>query len=188
MASRVSCVSSTSLRNLVVSFTGAGVKIALQPLRLRLACALLLLVGLGLLHSSHKAFDLQQSRSESRGCRLGGNSKPITTITTYGKEAPTPAESDCGHIILATLQGTLALFDNHWIRALWLFNQPVNWPQSFSSLSSPPIIEIKEHSDAPLNNSQHTAVTRMLSSSLNTCLTLIQGPPGTGKTTVIATY
>jgi hypothetical protein len=111
--------------------------------------------------------------------------KSIAKITTIGKEAPTRAEFNRGLAILATLQGTLHFFDNHWIRALWLPNQAVNRPEPSSDSS---IIEIQEHSDAPLNDSQRTAVTRMLSSSPNTHLTLVQGPPGTGKTTVISTY
>src|SRR5579863_1543580 len=36
------------------------------------------------LHSARKAFDLQQSRSESRGCRLGGNTYQNLFVTrTY---------------------------------------------------------------------------------------------------------
>jgi AAA domain len=142
-------------------------------------------------HNSSTSFSLS-----SDGAKVYGKSayievehnlegKSIAKITTIGKEAPTRAEFNRGLAVLATLQGTLPFFDNHWIRALWLPNQPVNWPEPSSDSS---IIEIQEHSDAPLNDSQHTAVTRMLSSSPNTHLTLVQGPPGTGKTTVIASY
>src|SRR5579863_5540706 len=73
-ASRVSCV----------SIYPCAIYSSSEPVRLlcksqnspteSYVCTLLLLVGLGIvLHLSHKAFDLQQSRSESRGCRLGGN-------------------------------------------------------------------------------------------------------------------
>ena len=79
----------------------------------------------------------------------------ITSITSVGKEAPTQAELNYGLAILATLEGTLPLFDNHWIRALYLPNQPINWPESFTPPPDSPIIEIQEHVDAPLNNSQH---------------------------------
>jgi regulator of nonsense transcripts 1 len=109
--------------------------------------------------------------------------KSVTSITTIGKEAPTRAEADRWLAILSMLQGALPLLDNHWMRALWCPSQPVNWPESFFPPSDSPTIEIQQHPDALLNDSQHTAITRMLSSHL----TLVQGPPGTGKTTVIAT-
>jgi|SRR5712672_1493501 len=110
--------------------------------------------------------------------------KNIVSITTYGKDGPTRAEQDRNLSLLSMLQGTLTLFDNHWMKALWQPSQPVDWPDSFSSPDSP-TIEIKQHPDAPLNNSQMSAITSMLSSSP---ISLVQGPPGTGKTTVIATY
>jgi len=114
--------------------------------------------------------------------------KSVTSITFFGKQAPSRAESDCGLAILSMLQGTLPLFDSPWMKAIWLSSQPVDWPECFSPRPDSPAIEIKEHPAAPLNSSQHTALTKMLSPSLETLLTLIQGPPGTGKTTVIATY
>jgi regulator of nonsense transcripts 1 len=113
--------------------------------------------------------------------------KEITSINSTGKEPPTQAESELGLAILSILQGTLNLLDNHWMKAIWFPSQPVNWPESFSSTDFYNV-EIQEHPDAPLNDSQHSAITKMLSPSLSTHLTLIQGPPGTGKTTVIATY
>ncbi len=74
------------------------------------------------------------------------------------------------------------------MKAIWLPSDPVIWPESFSSSGSSPPIEIVEHPDAPLNSSQRSAVTNMLSFSLDDCITLVRGPPGTGKTTVIASY
>lgn len=114
--------------------------------------------------------------------------KSVTSITFFGKQAPTRAESDCGLAILSMLQGTLPLFDSPWMKAIWISSQPADWPELFSPHPDSPTIEIQEHPSAPINNSQHTALTKMLSSSLETRLALIQGPPGTGKTTVIGTY
>jgi hypothetical protein len=114
--------------------------------------------------------------------------KVITSITSVGRDLPTRAELDRSLSLLHILQGSLSLFDNHWMKAIWLpsDSESVDWPESFSS-STPPV-EIVEHPDAPLNPSQHSALTNMLSFSLDNCITLVQGPPGTGKTTVIATY
>ncbi|KAI9512076.1 P-loop containing nucleoside triphosphate hydrolase protein [Russula earlei] len=111
--------------------------------------------------------------------------KDVMTLTSFGKDTPTRAEQDRSGAILSMLQGNLPLLDNHWMRALWLPSQPVNWPESFNPPSDSPTVEIKEHPDAPLNDSQQSAITNMLSSCP---ITLVQGPPGTGKTTVIATY
>ncbi len=143
-------------------------------------------------HSSSTSYSLPGGASRVRGksapidVEHDLEGKSITSITSFGKEAPTRAESDRALAILSMLQGTLPLLDNHWMRALWLPSQPVNWPDSFSPSPDSPAIEIQEHQDAPLNNSQHTALTSMLSS--DTPITLVHGPPGTGKTTVIATY
>ena len=145
-------------------------------------------------HNSSASYTLSGSTSQSCGrstlVEVGHNleDKEITSITSIGKEPPTQAESEQALAILSILQGTLSLLDNHWMKAIWFPSQPVNWPESFSPPPDFYDIEIQEHSDAPLNDSQHTAITKMLSPSLNTHLTLVQGPPGTGKTTVIATY
>ncbi|KAF8263895.1 P-loop containing nucleoside triphosphate hydrolase protein [Lactarius quietus] len=95
--------------------------------------------------------------------------REIAALTSVGRGGPSRAESDRSRAVLRMLQGSLSLLDNHW------------------SDSSPPI-EIFEHPEAPLNASQRSARTHMLSPSLTDCITLIQGPPGTGKTTVIASY
>lgn len=113
--------------------------------------------------------------------------KVVTSITSIGRDLPTLAESDRSISLLHTLQGSISLLENHWMKAVWLPDS-VDWPESFSSSSPVPPIEIVEHPDAPLNSSQHLALTNMLSFSLDNCITLVQGPPGTGKTTVIATY
>jgi AAA domain len=111
----------------------------------------------------------------------------ITSITSSGRDAPMQAESERSNTILHMLQRLLPLFDNHWMQAIWFPDQPVNWPVSFST-SKAPTIEILEHPNVPLNESQNLALTKMLSPTLDTAITLVKGPPGTGKTTVIATY
>ena len=114
--------------------------------------------------------------------------KNVTSITSIGKGVPTPAELECGEAILSMLQGTIPLLDDHWMKAIWLPFELVNWPKEFTPPPNSPTIEVITRSNAPLNPSQHSAITKMLSSSLDTNIMLIQGPPGTGKTTVIATY
>jgi superfamily I DNA and/or RNA helicase len=84
------------------------------------------------------------------------------------------------------LQGTLPLLDDDWMKAIWLPSEPVVW--SFNPPPNAPTIEIITHPKAPLNISQRSAITKMVSFSLDDNITLIQAPPGTGKTTVIATY
>jgi primosomal protein N' len=112
----------------------------------------------------------------------------ITSITSIGRVASTWTETKCNHAILRMLQRSLAIFDNHWIKAIWCPSQPICWPEYFSPPPDDPATEISEHPDAPLNNSQSSAIAAMLSQSFNTCISLVQGPPGTGKTTVVATY
>lgn len=116
--------------------------------------------------------------------------RDITSLTSVGRGTPTRAESERSLALLHILQGSLKLLDNHWMKAIWLLSDTVVWPESFSppGPSLVPPIEIVEHPDAPLNSSQRSAITHMLSLSLNDCISLIQGPPGTGKTTVIASY
>ncbi|KAI9461671.1 P-loop containing nucleoside triphosphate hydrolase protein [Lactarius psammicola] len=114
--------------------------------------------------------------------------RAITSLTSTGRGAPTRAELDRSLVLLRILQRSLPLSDNHWMKAIWLPSDPVTWPESFTSSSPSPPIDVVEHPDAPLNSSQRSALTHMLSLSLNDCITLVQGPPGTGKTTVIASY
>lgn len=145
-------------------------------------------------HSSSASYSLSGGAGRVKGRSVpidvehNLEGKEITSMTTIGKEAPTRAEAERNQAILSMLQGTLPLFDNHWMRALWFPSQPVDWPESFSPPPNSPAIEIQEHPDVSLNDSQHGAITKMLSQSSDSHLTLVQGPPGTGKTTVIATY
>lgn len=145
-------------------------------------------------HGSSASYTLPGGASNVRGKSAGLEveynleGKNITSITSIGRDAPTRAELNHSLAILSVLQGTLPLFDNHWMKAIWLPSEPVIWPESFTPPSNAPTIEVITQPKAPLNTSQHSAITKMLSPSLDTNITLIQGPPGTGKTTVIATY
>jgi hypothetical protein len=134
--------------------------------------------------------DVNRVRGKSAGLDVGHNleGKNITSITTIGRDGPTLAERDRDDAILSMLQGILPLFENHWMKAIWMPSEPVIWPENFAPPPDAPAIEVITHAKAPVNSSQRVAVTKMLSPSLDTNITLIQGPPGTGKTTVIATY
>jgi AAA domain len=112
----------------------------------------------------------------------------VTSITSFGRDGPTRAQSERHLAILRMLQGSLPLFSNPWMQAIWFPSQPVSWPESFSPPPDACTIDIIEHPEAPLNDSQKSALTTMLSPASDTRITLVQGPPGTGKTTVIATY
>ena len=114
--------------------------------------------------------------------------KNIISVTAIEKDARTRAERDRGDAILSMLQGTIPVLDNVWMKTIWLPAEPVVWPASFTPPPDAPAIEVIMHPKAPLNPSQHAAINRMLSPSLDDNIILIQGPPGTGKTTVIATY
>ena len=145
-------------------------------------------------HNSSASYSLSGAAAQVKGrsaliaVEHNLEGKEITSMTSFGKEAPTRAEAERSQAILSMLQGNLPLFDSHWMRALWFPSQPVNWPESFSPPPNASAIEIQEQLDPPLNDSQHMAITKMLSQSLDSHLTLVQGPPGTGKTSVIATY
>ena len=143
-------------------------------------------------HGSDASYSLSGGASNVHGKTAGLDvernleGKRITSITTTGKDGPTQAELDCGNAILSMLQGTLPLLDDPWMKAIWLPSEPVDWP--FTPPPKSPAIEIIMHPKAPLNTSQRSAITKMLSPSLDDNIALIQGPPGTGKTTTIATY
>lgn len=143
-------------------------------------------------HSSSASYSLPADASNVRGksalieVEHNLEGKDIAFITSIGKDGPTRAELDRGDAVLLVLQGALPLFENNWMKAIWMPSEPVNWPESFSSPPDPPTPEIIEHPDAPLNASQHEALTKMFSPESH--ITLVQGPPGTGKTTVIANY
>src|ERR1700761_8698435 len=58
--------------------------------------------------------------------------REIASLVSVGRVAPTRAESDRSLALLRVLQGSLPLFDNHWVKALWL-PDTVIWPESFTT-------------------------------------------------------
>ncbi|KAH9058402.1 P-loop containing nucleoside triphosphate hydrolase protein [Lactarius vividus] len=144
-----------------------------------------------------ETFSVSVSSSNTRGRSTRINTvhnvgdRAVPVLVSDGRGALTRAELGRSLVLLRILQRSLPLSNNHWMKAIWLPSDSDMWPESFSASSSEsesPPLEIVEHPDAPLNSSQRSAITNMLSLSLNDCITLIQGPPGTGKTTVIASY
>lgn len=137
----------------------------------------------------------------------------IQSITTKGKEGPTLAEAKRSVTVLHTLQRKIPLFQNAWIKKLWVSsstsenpaadsNEPAGAadPQSIltesavtqQSITTPskitPLQSPSVSFSRPLNDSQLLAVEQMLAHDGGTDVSVIQGPPGTGKTTVIAAF
>lgn len=134
--------------------------------------------------------DTSNVRGKSTDLKVESNleGKNIISVTAIGNDAPTLAERDRGDTILSMLQRRLPVFDGPWMKAIYMPSERVTWPESFTPPPDVPPIEVTIHPRAPLNSSQHLAISKMLSPSLDNKITLIKGPPGTGKTTVIATY
>ena len=134
--------------------------------------------------------DVNKVRGKAAGLEVEHSleGKNTTSITNIGRDAPPLAEHDRADAILSMLQGTVPLLDDVWMKTIWLPDEPVVWPESFTPPPDAPTIEVIIHPKAPLNPSQHAAINKMLSPSLDDNIILIQGPPGTGKTTIIATY
>ncbi|KZT63466.1 hypothetical protein DAEQUDRAFT_643060, partial [Daedalea quercina L-15889] len=104
----------------------------------------------------------------------------ILSVVTIGKDDPTAAEKERENIVLAVLQGKMSFFEQHLAQKLF-GSSPVE--PAYTSRTSKESIYL---SGRRLNESQTTAVRRILSDSSRDQLFLVQGPPGTGKTTVIA--
>ena len=105
----------------------------------------------------------------------------IVSVSTIGKEDMTYAEIARQGIILYVLQGRTSLLSHPFFQSIWLPNERIAWPEQDGTTDEPPI-----HFPRPLNQSQRTAVKKILSSDDNSRVVMIHGPPGTGKTTVIA--
>ncbi|KAG9314970.1 P-loop containing nucleoside triphosphate hydrolase protein [Chiua virens] len=121
--------------------------------------------------------DGRNAHIEVKGSVRGGK---ILHVTTIGKDNPTCAESSRQEIILQTLQNRTKILTYPFFRALWL-PQELVWPK-FNGQIAALSVEFPD----PLNDTQRTAVKRMLSDKDDDRIVMIHGPPGTGKTTVIA--
>ena len=102
------------------------------------------------------------------------------SVSTIGKDA-THAEIVRREVILDILQDRTSLLSQPFFQCIWLPHERTPWPKQDHQTLEPPI-----HFLGSLNNSQRTAVKKILSSDDDNRVVMIHGPPGTGKTTVIA--
>ncbi|KAG2051633.1 hypothetical protein BDR06DRAFT_983427 [Suillus hirtellus] len=105
----------------------------------------------------------------------------VLSVTTFGKEDLTAAESHREDVVLKALQGTITLTDHPFFCSIWAPSLSISWPPLNASTAS-----FVYYPNSQLNDSQYSAVERIISQANSDRVLLIQGPPGTGKTTVIA--
>jgi regulator of nonsense transcripts 1 len=106
----------------------------------------------------------------------------VLSVTTFGKEDLTAAESDREGVVLKALQGTITLAEHPFFCSIWAPSLNIPWPPLHASTAS-----FVYYPNGQLNPSQYHAVERIISQAdREDRVLLIQGPPGTGKTTVIA--
>ncbi|KAG1804979.1 P-loop containing nucleoside triphosphate hydrolase protein [Suillus plorans] len=105
----------------------------------------------------------------------------VLSVTTFGKEDLTAAESNREDVVLKALQGTITLTDHPFFCSIWAPSLSISWPPLNASTAS-----FVYYPNSELNDSQYSAVERIISQANSDRVLLIQGPPGTGKTTVIA--
>ncbi|KAG2743528.1 P-loop containing nucleoside triphosphate hydrolase protein [Suillus brevipes Sb2] len=105
----------------------------------------------------------------------------VLSVTTFGKEDLTAAESDREDVVLKALQGTITLTEHPFFCSIWAPSLNISWPPLDA-----PTASFVYYPTGELNHSQHNAVERIISQADRDRVLLIQGPPGTGKTTVIA--
>ncbi|KAG2110823.1 P-loop containing nucleoside triphosphate hydrolase protein [Suillus discolor] len=105
----------------------------------------------------------------------------VLSVTTFGKEDLTAAESHREDVVLKALQGTITLTDHPFFCSIWAPSLSISWPPLNASTAS-----FVYYPNSELNDSQYSAVERIISQANSDRVLLIRGPPGTGKTTVIA--
>jgi hypothetical protein len=104
----------------------------------------------------------------------------FSSITTEGDSRLTHAELAIEGYILCILQDKDTLLNNPWSKSIYGKPDTVVWPP----LPSKPVYEVPElllDPDRPLNASQETVVSTMLSAPSKNQIMIVQGPPGTGK-------
>ncbi|KAG2340869.1 hypothetical protein BDR05DRAFT_1032769 [Suillus weaverae] len=105
----------------------------------------------------------------------------VLSVTTFGKEELTAAESVREDVVLKALQGTITLTSHPFFCSIWAPSLNIPWPPLDAHTASSVY-----YPNGQLNHSQYLAVERIISQADSDRVMLIQGPPGTGKTTVIA--
>ncbi|KAG2347790.1 hypothetical protein BDR05DRAFT_875647 [Suillus weaverae] len=105
----------------------------------------------------------------------------VLSVTTFGKEDLTAAESVKEDVVLKALQGTITLTEHPFFCSIWAPSLYISWPPLDA-----PTASFVYYPNGQLNHSQYEAVERIISQADRDRVLLIQGPPGTGKTTVIA--
>jgi regulator of nonsense transcripts 1 len=105
----------------------------------------------------------------------------VLSVTTFGKEDLTAAESGKEDVVLKALQGTITLAEHPFFCSIWAPSSNIPWPPLDA-----PTASFVYYPNGQLNHSQYIAVERIISQADRDRVLLIQGPPGTGKTTVIA--
>ncbi|PCH42407.1 nucleoside triphosphate hydrolase protein [Wolfiporia cocos MD-104 SS10] len=129
-----------------------------------------------------RAVDVQ-GRSAKIRAEMTLEGKTIISAVSADDQRVTEAERQKAITILLALQGHIDLFENPFLKCIFVPQDEFKWPEEFISSDTIPDVQ----SDR-LNPSQLQAVERMLSTSNSDRIVIIQGPPGTGKTTVIAAF
>lgn len=107
----------------------------------------------------------------------------ILSVTTFGREALTNAESMRNDVVMEALQGANGIMRSPFVRRIWFPSEIASWA---GVPSSPLPVSLYFPGTRKLNPSQERAVNVILSHHDADRVALIHGPPGTGKTTVIA--
>jgi len=108
----------------------------------------------------------------------------IHSVKTFGREPPTNAEQVRHCLLAATLKGSVTIFENPFVKAIFFPPLEQVWPRR-TAYRLPRSVQ-SSNPRLMLNRSQAQAIDAILSLEDNRRVVLIHGPPGTGKTTVIA--
>jgi hypothetical protein len=123
---------------------------------------------------------------DTQGISLEGLT--IKDVIAVEEDGPTRAQVAMSTYILHCLQGKEKFLTNEWAHAIYGKPEDVKWPSPPKNQQPPPPIPILQDPARPLNPSQSTAVTAMLSSIYTNQVLVVQGPPGTGKVSIVDSY